>query len=42
MAGVGEKLFGVESPENEAKRLAKQLYSITIDNSTAKQIAGIA
>ena len=42
LAGVGEKLFGVESPENEAKRLVKQLYSISIDNSMAKQIAGIA
>ena len=36
--GLGEKLFGVESPENEAKRLVKQLYSISIDNSMAKQI----
>ena len=34
--------FGVESPENEAKRLVKQLYSISIDNSMARQIAGIA
>ena len=42
LAGVGEKLAGVESPENEAKRLVKQLYSISIDNSMAKQIAGIA
>jgi hypothetical protein len=42
LAGLGEKLFGVESPENEAKRLVKQLYSINIDNSMAKQIAGIA
>jgi hypothetical protein len=42
LAGVGEKVFGVESPENEAKRLVKQLYSISIDNSMAKQIAGIA
>ena len=40
--GIGEKMFGVESPENEAKRLVKQLYSISIDNSMAKQIAGIA
>jgi hypothetical protein len=40
--GLGEKLFGVESPENEAKRLVKQIYSINIDNSTAKQIASIA
>jgi hypothetical protein len=42
LAGLGEKLFGVESPENEAKRLVKQLYSLNIDNSMAKQIAGIA
>src|SRR5579885_3089161 len=42
LAGLGEKLFGVESPENEAKRLVKQLYAINIDNSMAKQIAGIA
>lgn len=40
--GLGEKLAGVESPENQAKRLAKQLYSISIDNSTAKQIVSIA
>jgi hypothetical protein len=40
--GVAEKLAGVETPENEAKRLVKQLYSINIDNSMAKQIAGIA
>ncbi len=42
LAGLGEKLFGVESPENEAKQLVKQLYSINIDNSMARQIAGIA
>lgn len=40
--GVGEKLSGVESPENEARRLVKQLYSINIDNSMARQIAGLA
>jgi hypothetical protein len=37
-----EKLFGVESPENEAKRLVKQLYSVSIDNSIAKQIVSLA
>jgi hypothetical protein len=42
IAGLGEKLFGVESPENAAKRPVKQLYSINIDNSMARQIAGIA
>jgi hypothetical protein len=39
--GIAEKLAGVETPENEAKRLVKQLYSINIDNSMAKQIVGI-
>lgn len=42
LIGLGEKLAGVESPENEAKRLVKQLYSINIDNAMAKQIAGLA
>ncbi|HZV06994.1 MAG TPA: hypothetical protein VE999_18070, partial [Gemmataceae bacterium] len=42
LAGLGEKLFGVESPENEAIRLVKQLYSINIDMQTAKQIVSIA
>jgi hypothetical protein len=42
LIGVGEKLAGVESPENQAKRLAKQIYSVSIDNSMAKQIVGIA
>ncbi len=37
-----EKLFGVESPENEAKRLVKQIYRINIDNSMAKQIVSLA
>ena len=40
--GIGEKIAGVESPENEAKRLVKQLYSISIDNATASNIADIA
>ena len=40
--GLAEKLFGVESPENEAKRLVKRLYSINIDNAMAKQIVAIA
>src|SRR5579885_955521 len=40
--GLFEKLFGVESPENEAKRLVEQLYSINIDTQTAKQIVSIA
>ena len=40
--GLFEKLFGVESPENEAKRLVEQLYSINIDTQMAKQIVSIA
>jgi hypothetical protein len=37
-----EKLFGVESPQNEAKRLVKQIYSINVDNSMAKDIVNVA
>jgi hypothetical protein len=37
-----EKLFGVESPQNEAKRLVKQIYSINIDNSMARDIVNVA
>jgi hypothetical protein len=40
--GVGEQLAGVESPTNEAKRLVKQIYSVSIDTATAKQIVSIA
>ena len=40
--GVGEQLAGVESPENEAKRLAKQIYGVKIDDGLARQIAAIA
>ena len=40
--GLGEKLAGVETKENEAKRLVKQIYAISIDNALAKQIAGVA
>ena len=43
LIGIGEKIAGVESSENEAKRLVKQLYSVSIDTATsAKQIVGIA
>jgi len=42
LVGVGEKLAGVESPENEAKRLVKQIYGVSIDTAMAKQIVGIA
>lgn len=40
--GLAEKLFGVENPENHAKRLVKQLYSTNIDTQMAKQIVAIA
>jgi hypothetical protein len=40
--GLGEKIAGVESPEAEAKRLIKSLYSVNIDTAMAKQIVGIA
>ena len=40
--GVGEMLAGVESPRNQAKRLANQLYHIAINNSTADQIVSLA
>jgi hypothetical protein len=40
--GLGEKLFGVETPENEAKRLVKQIYGLSINDTTAKQIAALA
>ena len=42
LAGIGEKLAGVETPENEAKRLIKQIYSLTINDQTARQIAELA
>lgn len=37
-----EKLAGMESPENEAKRLTKQIYGVSIDMGTAHQIVSIA
>jgi hypothetical protein len=40
--GLGEKLFGVESKENEAKRLVKDMYHVSIDNAMATQIVGLA
>jgi hypothetical protein len=40
--GIGEKAAGVESKENEAKRLVKQIYGLSINNDMARQIAGIA
>jgi hypothetical protein len=42
LIGVGEKLAGVETPENEAKRLVKQLYAVNIDNAMARQIVSLA
>lgn len=42
LIGLGEKIAGVETPENEAKRLVKQLYSVNIDTAMAKQIVSIA
>lgn len=40
--GAGEMLAGVESPRNQAKRLANQLYHIAINNTTADQIVALA
>jgi hypothetical protein len=40
--GIGEKVAGVESKENEAKRLVKQIYGVSIDAAMAKQIVDIA
>ena len=42
VAGGLEKLFGVESAQNEAKRLVKSIYGVSIDNALAQQIAEIA
>ena len=42
LIGLGEKIAGVETPEREAIRLVKQIYSLNIDNATAKQIAAVA
>ncbi len=40
--GLGEKLFGVESPEKEAERLIKQIYGVRIDDALGRQIAQLA
>jgi hypothetical protein len=42
LIGAGEKIAGVESPRNEAKRLVKSQFGITINNPTADQIVAIA
>ena len=39
---LGEKVAGVMSPVNEAKKDVKQAYGINIDNKTANQIAQLA
>ena len=39
--GLAEKLFGVESSENHAKHLVKQLYWINIDTLMGNQIVAI-
>jgi hypothetical protein len=41
-AGGLEKLLGVESPENEAKRLVKAIYKTDIDMQMARQIVQVA
>ncbi|HEY4359396.1 MAG TPA: hypothetical protein VGN17_00405 [Bryobacteraceae bacterium] len=42
LAGIGEMLAGVESPVNEAKRLVKQKYGVTIDTQFANQVVNVA
>jgi len=41
-AGALEKAFGVESPQNEAKRLIKDIYHVSIGNDVANQVVGMA
>src|SRR5678815_5721082 len=40
--GVGEKIFGVESDRQHAKNLVSSQYHLSISNSMADQIVGIA
>lgn len=40
--GLGEKLAGVESPENKAVRIIKETYRIDINKQMAQQIVQIA
>jgi hypothetical protein len=40
--GFGEQIAGVESPRNEAKRLVKSQYGITINTAMADQIVAIS
>lgn len=40
--GIGEKLAGVETPENKAIRYAKQDYGLNISMAEARQIVAIA
>ncbi len=42
LAGLGEKLFGVESPVHKAERLVKQIYSMNINDAMARQIVSLA
>jgi hypothetical protein len=42
ITGLVQKLMGVESPQNKAKRLAKEIYGIGIDNRVADTIAAMA
>jgi hypothetical protein len=37
-----EKLLGIISPETKAKQMVKQIYGVSINDATAKQIASIA
>jgi hypothetical protein len=41
-AGIGEMIAGVESPQHEAERLARQIYHIGINGTTANQIVALA
>jgi hypothetical protein len=41
-AGVFSKLAGVESKRNQAKRLAREIYGLTINNNTADGIVNLA
>ncbi len=40
--GLGEKIFGVESKQTQAKHLVKSIYGFDINNGMADQIVGVA
>ena len=42
LIGLGEMAAGVESPRHEVQRLAKSIYHISVNNSTADQIVAMA